>query len=279
MLRRWGHARGRRVRDHRSTTLPLRPRRARRVTCGVTQVLLLDAVLPRRADTTAVIGTAVLTSARGVGYRRVTAQIGCPVSTVRRWVRSVRGSHIEWLPTQSVAWIHTVDREVLATLTTAPTRLDDALTSLAAAALAVRARLTPHVPTWTVIGRLTHWRLVPTSPRRLKSHPDGFPHAHDPPLPCRQRRPGHGHPAPQSRRTPPEMPDSRLHRQRRRHRHRERRPTTGWVGQPPAVRRRWCRTARARPHPGPAVECFLPAIQVLPGSAQVSVGAGKGSRR
>jgi hypothetical protein len=60
-----------------------------------------------------------------------------------------------------VAWIHDVDREVFATITPAPTRLGDALTALVAAALAIQARLTPHVPAGTLIGRLTHGRLVP----------------------------------------------------------------------------------------------------------------------
>jgi hypothetical protein len=159
-LRRWGYGRARQVRDHGSAMFTLRPRRARCVACGVTQVLLLTAVLPRQADTTAMIGTALLASVRGVGYRRIAAEVGRPQSTVGRWVRSVRGHHTEWLHTQGVAWIHDVDREVLATITPAPTRLGDALTALAAA-VAIRARLIPHVPLWTLIGRLTHGRLIP----------------------------------------------------------------------------------------------------------------------
>lgn len=59
-LRRWRHPRARRVRDHSSTTVTLRSRRARCAACGATHVLLLGAVLPRRADTTAVIGKALL---------------------------------------------------------------------------------------------------------------------------------------------------------------------------------------------------------------------------
>jgi hypothetical protein len=59
-----------------------------------------------------------------------------------------------------VTWIHRVDREVFATITPAPTGLGDALTALAAAALAIQTRLSPHVPAWTLIGRLTHGRLV-----------------------------------------------------------------------------------------------------------------------
>jgi hypothetical protein len=161
MLRPWGYGRIRRVRDHDSTTLTLRPRRARCGECGVTQVLLLGSVLPRRADTTAVIGTALLASTRGAGYRRIAADIARPLSTVRRWLRSVRGAHTDWLHAQGVTWIHRVDREVFATLTPTQTGLGDALTALAAAALAIQTRLTPHVPAWTLIGRLTHGRLVP----------------------------------------------------------------------------------------------------------------------
>ena len=57
-LRPWDHARARRVRDLTTTAL-LRPRRARCSACRATHVLLPGAVLPRRADTTAVIGTAL----------------------------------------------------------------------------------------------------------------------------------------------------------------------------------------------------------------------------
>jgi hypothetical protein len=53
-----------------------------------------------------------------------------------------------------------VDREVLATLAAELTRLGKALTALAAAAVTVGARLTPHVAPWTLIGQVTHGRLV-----------------------------------------------------------------------------------------------------------------------
>ena len=84
-LRPWGHARTRTVRDHGTTTLALRPRRARCRTCRVTHVLLPTAATLRRADSTAVIGSALLASARGAGYRRIAAELDRPVSTVRRW--------------------------------------------------------------------------------------------------------------------------------------------------------------------------------------------------
>jgi hypothetical protein len=160
-LRRWGHARARDVRDQEARTLHLRPRRTRCGSCGATHVLLLTAVPLRRADTTAVIGTALLASARGAGYRRIAAEIGRPTTTVRRWVRAVRdANYIEWLRARGVEWIARVDREVLATLGPEPTRLGEALTALAAAAVAVRTRLTQHVSPWTLIGQFTGGRLV-----------------------------------------------------------------------------------------------------------------------
>jgi len=156
-----GPRRVRDVRDQEARTLHLRPRRTRCGSCGATHVLLLTAVLPRRADTTAVIEAALLASARGAGYRRIAAGIGRPTTTVRHWVRAVRDAHhIEWLRAQGLEWIARVDREVLATLGPEPTRLGEALTALAAAAVTVRARLTQHVPSWTLIGQFTGGRLV-----------------------------------------------------------------------------------------------------------------------
>jgi hypothetical protein len=160
-LRPWGHARPRTVRDHGDTTLALRPRRARCRTCRATHVLLPAALTPRRADTTAVIGSALLASARGTGYRRIAAQLDRSLSTVRRWVRAVRDpGHVEWLRAQGVEWLALVDRDVLGGLRPEATRLGEALTALAAAAVTLRARVAPGVPAWTLIGKITHGRLL-----------------------------------------------------------------------------------------------------------------------
>ena len=165
-LQRWGHARTRTVRDHGHATLALRPRRVRCRPCRVTHVLLPAVVAPRRADTTAVIGSALLASARGTGYRRIAAQLGRPLSTVRRWIRAVRDAeHVEWLRAQAVEWLARVDRDVLGGLRPEATRLGEALTALAAAAVTLRARVAPRVPAWTLIGQITHGRLVaPAAP-------------------------------------------------------------------------------------------------------------------
>ena len=144
------------------------PRRARCRACRGTHVLLPAVVAPRRADTTAVIGSALQASAHGIGYRRIAAQLQRPLSTVRRWIRAVRDpAHVEWLRTQGMVWLARVDLDVINTLAPQATRLGDALTALAAAALTLRARVVPHVSPWTLIGQITCGRLVgPPVPAR-----------------------------------------------------------------------------------------------------------------
>jgi Domain of unknown function (DUF6431) len=159
-LRPWGHARSRRVRDL-STTVALRPRRARCLACRATHVLLPGSVLPRRADTTAVIGTALLASARGGGHRRIAADLARPAGTVRRWLRAVRGEHAEWLRAAAVDRLAQLDRDIISTLAPTGSRLGDALNAVAAAALAHRARLAPQVPIWDLVATVTRWRLLP----------------------------------------------------------------------------------------------------------------------
>jgi hypothetical protein len=102
----------------------------------------------------------VQASARGTGYRRIAAHVQRPLSTVQRWIRAVRDpAHVEWLRTQGMVWFARVDLDVINTLAPQATRLGDALTALAAA-LTLRARVVPHVPPWTLIGQITHGRLV-----------------------------------------------------------------------------------------------------------------------
>ena len=121
---------------------------------------------PPRADTTAVVGTALQASDRGTGYRRIATQLQRPLSTVRRWIRAVRDpAHVEWLRTQGVVWLARVDLDVINNLVPQATRLGEH--ALAAAALTLRARVVPHVPPWTLIGQITHGRLVgPPVPAR-----------------------------------------------------------------------------------------------------------------
>jgi len=86
----WGRARGRLVRDSDGAVLII-PRRSRCTGCGVTHVLLPVLVLVRRADVAAVIGSALVAKAAGVGHRRIAAGLGRAAETVRGWLRRFGG--------------------------------------------------------------------------------------------------------------------------------------------------------------------------------------------
>jgi hypothetical protein len=90
VLARWGHARGRQVRDT-GGGLWIVPRRSRCTGCGATHVLLPVVLLARRADTAAVIGAGLTAKAAGVGHRLIAALLGRPAETVRGWLRRFAG--------------------------------------------------------------------------------------------------------------------------------------------------------------------------------------------
>ena len=83
----WGRARSRQVRGP-DGPVQLCPRRSRCTGCGVTHVLLPVSALLRRADTAAVIVSALAAKAkRGLGFRRIAADLGRPGETVRGLLR------------------------------------------------------------------------------------------------------------------------------------------------------------------------------------------------
>jgi len=89
----WGWARARVVRGLEGRLRPRRSRCASASGCGATHVLLPASVLLRRADAVDVIGAGLLAAAGGLGHRRVAAEVGRPVSTVRGWLaRITRGA-------------------------------------------------------------------------------------------------------------------------------------------------------------------------------------------
>ena len=84
----WGHARVRSIRGLGGTGEWVRPRRSRCAGCRATHVLLPVFCLLRRAYSVAVIGAALAgKAARGLGHRRVAAELGVPAGTVRGWLR------------------------------------------------------------------------------------------------------------------------------------------------------------------------------------------------
>lgn len=88
----WGWARPRSVRDVMGDVghvVRHHPRRARCVGCKLTHVLLPVSLAARRADTAAVIASAIeAKTVEGLGHRVIAAKLGRPASTVRGWLRA-----------------------------------------------------------------------------------------------------------------------------------------------------------------------------------------------
>jgi hypothetical protein len=165
-LRPWSWAPMRRVRRLDGSVVPVRPRRTRCAACRGTHVLLPSWCLPRRADTVEVVGAALVAHAGGRGHRGIAADLGRSASTVRRWLRAVRGPHARWLYHQGVEHAFLFAPEVLGEVTAQPTELGDTLTALAAVAIAACRRFGRHIELWDLIGILTRGRL-------LTPHPSG----------------------------------------------------------------------------------------------------------
>jgi hypothetical protein len=163
-LRPWSWAPARRIRQLDGSTILVRPRRARCVSCGSTQVLLPASCLPRCSDATEVVGAALVAKARGLGYRSIAAELHRPPATVRRWLRRVRGTHLQWLRRQGVEHTAELDPDLLNDLPVETSDLAHALTALAASVHAWRRRFNRHAKAWTLIGVFTRGRLLLPAP-------------------------------------------------------------------------------------------------------------------
>jgi transposase-like protein len=142
-LRPWGHARSRAVRDERKVVRH-RPRRSCCSGCGRTHVLLAASVLARRADGVAVIGTALLAKAEGLGHRTIAAEVGRPASTVRGWLRRF-GRRAEALRVLFTGLLHALDPAAGSPLPTGSS-VSDALAAVGAAAAAAVRLFGPRGP-------------------------------------------------------------------------------------------------------------------------------------
>jgi hypothetical protein len=119
----------------------------------------------RRADTTEVIGNALVAKANGAGHRTIAAALGQPVSTVRRWLRRAGGDHPEWLHDRAVQHAAQVDRDLVVRPAPQGTPLGHALNMLIGIAVRYRQVLALSYPVWSLIGRFTDGRLM-AAPRR-----------------------------------------------------------------------------------------------------------------
>lgn len=155
----WGYGRERTVRSHTGPVV-VRPRRVRCRGCGSTHIVLPAALQPRRADTTAVVGTALRHKADGLGYRRIAALPDRPESTVRRWLRRATAEHLQWIYQHGVRRLVQLAPDTLADVRYTGNQLRHALTVLAAAAYRDRRRCGFTDPPWTLIGLYTRGRLL-----------------------------------------------------------------------------------------------------------------------
>jgi hypothetical protein len=139
LLAGWGRARPRQVRGP-DGPVELCPRRSRCTGCGVTHVLLPVAALLRRADTAAVIVSALAAKAqRGFGFRRIAAELARPAETVRGWLRRF-ADRAEAVRSVFTVWLAAVDPDPVMPDPAGGGVFADAVMAVAAVASAVRSR-------------------------------------------------------------------------------------------------------------------------------------------
>lgn len=156
----WGYGRRRTVRSHGGATVTIRPRRTRCGACGSTHIVMPAALQPRHADTTAVIGTALVHKANGMGYRRIAASMDRPATTVRRWLRRLSPAHLNRIHQDGARRLLLLDPDSFTALRYDGNMLRHALSVLAAAAYWDRQRCGILDPPWTLIGIYTRGRLL-----------------------------------------------------------------------------------------------------------------------
>ncbi|WP_219070803.1 helix-turn-helix domain-containing protein, partial [Candidatus Mycobacterium methanotrophicum] len=125
-----------------------------------THIVLPAAFQARHADTTAVIGQALLHEVNGLGYRRIAARIHRSESTVRRWLRRAAPKHLHWMYQRGAQRLIEVAPDVFGELRFVGHQLRDTLSVLCAAAYWDRHRLGLPDPPWTMVGIYTLGRLL-----------------------------------------------------------------------------------------------------------------------
>lgn len=162
----WGFARRRIVGGAKSVRL--RPRRSRCKACRLTHFLLPVACLLRRCDLAEMIGKGLALKGGGWGYRRISASLGIPASTVGDRGRRF-GKMAEVLRAYFTVLLYFLDPS-FGTVHPRASLLVDALEAIGAAAGAAERAFGP-APLWHFASGATSGRLrANTSP----SLPPGF---------------------------------------------------------------------------------------------------------
>jgi len=156
VLRPWGHARSRTIRMCDGTKT-LCPRRSRCRDCSKTSVLLPDYLLVRRVDEAAVIGSALVQKARGLGHRKIAANICRPETTVRGWIRRF-GEKLEILLEHFTNWALVLD-VTLSEIAPVGSLFADAISAIGIAARSLSIRFGPKPP-WSQMSVMCGGRLL-----------------------------------------------------------------------------------------------------------------------
>lgn len=154
----WGFARRRRVALPGGRWLEVTPRRVRCPGCRTTHVVLPCAALPRASASTELVGRVMLAAAGGAGHRSIAAGFSLPPSTVRRWLRRLRGN-AEAVRCRATSAACALDPELPA-VTPRSSRLGDALEALGLAASAWVRRIGPPGNAWHLLAMLAGGRLL-----------------------------------------------------------------------------------------------------------------------
>lgn len=155
-LRPWGSARLRVLRLRQSEQR-FRPRRSRCRSCEKTSVLLPDIALVRRVDEAAVVGAALLETAKGAGQRTIAAVLGRPRETVRGWLQRF-AERAGAIRTHFASWALALDAR-LDEIDLRPTPLARALEAIGLATRAASILLGPRPP-WSWAAALTGGMLL-----------------------------------------------------------------------------------------------------------------------
>ena len=156
VLQPWGNARSRTIRMCNGTKT-LCPRRSRCRDCSKTSVLLPDYLLVRRVDEAAVIGSALVQKARGLGHRKIALNISRPETTVRGWIRRFR-KNSEILLEHFTNWALALD-VTLSEITPAGSLFADAISAIGIAVRSLSIRFGPS-PKWSQMSLMCGGRLL-----------------------------------------------------------------------------------------------------------------------
>ncbi|MBV9160325.1 MAG: hypothetical protein JO281_01940 [Pseudonocardiales bacterium] len=122
-------------------------------------MLLPVGVLARRADATAVIGSALAAKASGSGHRGIAAELGRPAETVRGWLRRFAG-RVEAVRVVFTGWCRALSADPVLS-GPAGSAWADAIAAITAAAGALGARFgLGEVPVWVVAAAVSGGRLL-----------------------------------------------------------------------------------------------------------------------